>query len=350
MARILMDGFEIGDSTYDWTTIIGGFYGYYGIDAVTTHQSGDYSYRAERTSSHATLLTNGGYAYQALPSSYSKLYVKLNLNYLNPEAQDIGIVALDAGVGYGANLSMFLKLNSDSGDVKLYVNNSLVSTSSGTGVAGAWHLVEIMYDYNTTNIVVKWNYAEIIDYTGAIDNNIDYITLANADSPSISNYYEYYFDDVCVNDDTGTINNSWVGNSAIRLLNPTADVSSDFTPSTGSDNYAMVDDIPPDDDTTYNQSLVSNNIDTFSISSTPSIGTGQEINAVQSLVVARADVDISSLKHILVSSTTTDSGTTETANVSLYELTHKIHDVDPNTSAQWTEANVNAVKVGYEMI
>jgi hypothetical protein len=51
----------------------------------------------------------------------------------------------------------------------------------------------------------------------------------------------------------------------------------------------------------------------------------------------------------LISGATTDTGATQSTVLSDYNDTkQEIYDVDPNTSAQWTEANVNAVKGGYK--
>jgi len=63
-----------------------------------------------------------------------------------------------------------------------------------------------------------------------------------------------YYDDIAINDTTGTRNNSWIGAGAIIALRPDAVGDySEFTPTPGAgeSNYADVDESPPDEDTSY---------------------------------------------------------------------------------------------------
>jgi hypothetical protein len=79
---------------------------------------------------------------------------------------------------------------------------------------------------------------------------------------SVNQGQVWYFDDVAINDATGTFQTSWCGPGKIALQIGDEDVLagfSDWTPNTGTDHFAMIDDLPGtigtpqvcDDDTTY---------------------------------------------------------------------------------------------------
>lgn len=73
----------------------------------------------------------------------------------------------------------------------------------------------------------------------------------------------YRFDDIAINDETGSFQTSWPGPGKIYLLAPNAETSTAFTPLSGTDNHLMVDDVPgaPDGDTTYNSHGTANGED-----------------------------------------------------------------------------------------
>lgn len=361
MARLFMDGWEYGkpniiDSPvgdyYDslWQVNAPGAGGtnriYISANSSITNLSGDYSLRINKnTENGSTQLV-----YRQLPSTYNKLFARFYFysvqNYNNVHE----FFALHTSNALSSQ-SCQLKYNRSTGDFYLYVAGSLVTTVTGVILNEVWHLIEIMYDSSGSNIIVKVDNQQIINYSGSINSAINHVFLGNQVYTSFSTPQLYqYYDDFAINDDSGSINNTWIGAGVIRLLKPTSDdTNSDFTPNTGVDNYANVDDFPDDGDTTYNSSTVSGDIDTFGLESVPSIATGQTINAVQAIYRARSETDVASVAPILVSGATTDTGATQSTILSDYNKTnYEIYDVDPNTSAQWTETNVNAVKGGYK--
>ncbi len=87
------------------------------------------------------------------------------------------------------------------------------------------------------------------------------------------------WDDIAINDANGTFQNSWPGLGKIAMLVPNTEVSIGWTPSTGTDNSANVDDLPgtPDDDTTYNSSATANTEDRLGLTA---LGAEVPSNAV----------------------------------------------------------------------
>lgn len=120
----------------------------------------------------------------------------------------------------------------------------------------------------------------------------------------------------------------------------------DFTPSSGSDNYAMVDDATPDGDATYNYSPTDGARDSFVF---PSLGVGAsaEVDVVVVHAIARKD-DTSTVELATsVRIDGTDYDGTQTALSGSYGLVRSVRTVDPDTTAAWTVAGVEGAEYGY---
>ena len=367
MARIFMDGFEYGRPTSLLSNSTSGNFEdmmwkvyndngsgnpYGTIDASTTaYSGGDYSMRFYRAQTGSFISDRYNCIYKELSSNYNKLYSRFNFRFnARGESDYVEFFALDDTTYIGGSLSCILKYHANLGNLQLYTDGTLRATVNNAFIDDTWHLVDILYDNSGSNVVIKVDNTEVINYSGTVDSAIDNLVLGRCNNASINTGYEFFIDDFAINDDSGSVNNSWIGSGVIRLIKPTSDdTNADFTPSTGSDHYAMVDDFPDDGDTTYNSSTVSGDIDTFGLESVPSVATGQTINAVQAVYRARSETDVASVAPILISGATTDTGATQSTVLSDYNDTkQKVYDVDPNTSVQWTETNVNAVKGGYK--
>lgn len=137
-----------------------------------------------------------------------------------------------------------------------------------------------------------------------------------------------------------------IGPSKITTLKPNgAGSSAQFTPNTGA-NYAAVDEVAADDDTTYNQSTASGQIDRFAfedLAVTPTKihavveqircknpGTGSPL--VKGHAKSGASVQVNSGKQVATS----------------YWPVQTVFASDPATGAAWTVAGLNAAEFGYE--
>lgn len=165
---------------------------------------------------------------------------------------------------------------------------------------------------------------------------------------SNSNGWAANFDDFLVFDSSGTVLNTWVGDTRSVLLSPNgAGSSTQFTPLSGT-NYSMVADTTIDGDTSYNYSSTVNALDLFAttdLSSTPAA-----IYALNLKVVAKkSDTGFRSFAPVLKSGSTTNVGTTVPL-ASTYIATNQVYMTDPNTGSAWTFSGVNAIETGYTII
>lgn len=133
-------------------------------------------------------------------------------------------------------------------------------------------------------------------------------------------------------------------------LPPDTDSAVDFTPSAGSDNFAMVDDLPNDGDTTYNESGTAGHEDLFlpDVSGLPA----GPIVAVGVYANARA-----SEAGPLEFGGVMESGTERIAPAGEVLITSyrgklyvPMQPLDPDDDEPWTPARLAAVKFGYRNI
>jgi hypothetical protein len=109
-------------------------------------------------------------------------------------------------------------------------------------------------------------------------------------------------------------------------------------------NYNFVNDVPPDDNSSYLSDATVNDKELYTF---PAMA-GASVFAVA--VNLRAEKDDASTRSVRAlaksSSTTVDNGTDFPLSQNVYMDYQGIFETDPNTSAPWTIAGVNAAQFG----
>ena len=112
------------------------------------------------------------------------------------------------------------------------------------------------------------------------------------------------------------------------------------------DNYLLVDEITPDDDTTYVQSLTPA-VDSYALQDAP---TGMQVIGATSLVTARkTDAGVAALAQGLRVAGANYTGPSYALPVS-YVTHSRQHGVNPSSNAVWTEAAFNAAELVVEKV
>lgn len=229
----------------------------------------------------------------------------------------------------------------------------LMGTSSAGIVQDAWNLIEIRHlCHDTTGIVEVWlGGTRVINLTGidtkASAKNIRAFDLAydrTSGSNSVSNKY-IAFDDIAVNDTTGSVNNGRPGDAGIYYLPPNA--AGDVTQLTrgGTDsgaNWSQVDEVPigTTDDV---RSSTDGQYDLYNITNTPVAGT---INAVELIAYAqKSDAGTAGIALMLKSGGTEDEGARQELNTA-NKFYRELHEQNPVTAAAWTTSSVDSLQVG----
>jgi hypothetical protein len=130
----------------------------------------------------------------------------------------------------------------------------------------------------------------------------------------------------------------------VQLL-PSGDTAQrDFSRSTGSTNFALVDEAVQNGDTDYVFSGTPNHQDLYDLGDLAT--TPSSILAVQSRMFAKKSDTGARSGQIWVKSGATEVGGTDTTLGTSYGWLARVDTVDPNTGAPWTAAAVNALQVG----
>ena len=157
-------------------------------------------------------------------------------------------------------------------------------------------------------------------------------------------------DDFYILDTTGSApQNDQLGDCRISVARPTAEGTySQFTPSAGTDNSQNVDDTTPDGDGTYNSSGNVGDRDSFGMGAMTDIG-GAAIYGVQLNMVARKDASgTRKVRGFTRPVGTNYFGTSQSLTTS-YLNYREIWQTNPETAAQWAEAEVNLSQFGVEV-
>lgn len=240
-----------------------------------------------------------------------------------------------------------IELRNDTANWNAYVNNVKVADGSVGAAGGSWHFVEfhaIIGDSGT--IQSKIDGVADIDYSGdtkpGAGTEITKVEFRQAGS--ISTKPNFYVDDLTLA--TG----DWIGDVRYgAALVPTADTAVKWwEPSTGIDNYALLDELPPSDDD-YVSSGSPGAKDLYEMSN----WAGDSSSTIQFIVDwIRAKKDVAGDQQIC---SIVKSGSTESSGGSIdlsttYQYYGRILTTDPDTSAAWDDAGIDAIQAGQEYL
>lgn len=265
-----------------------------------------------------------------------------------------------AGFGEGAapttagNAQVCIGLNA-SGQIAAYRGRALGLDSGGTLLgtstnnlsASTWYFIELQVLHHasagTVNVFV---------------NNVNWLTLSGINTIQTANAYSnsigfngensagYHVDDIYVVTGSGGTHTTRLGDvRAVALNASTGDgTHADATPSSGTDNGAMVDEVTPDDDTTYNI-FDAADIDTYNFPAAGVVGT---VIGVQVLnYVRKTDTGAATARGKALIGGTLYNGTAFNPGTS-YSYNSHIWEVSPATSVAWTISEIDGAEFGLE--
>lgn len=141
----------------------------------------------------------------------------------------------------------------------------------------------------------------------------------------------------------------FLGDVRVDYYPPDADGTHDgqFAPSTGTDAAAMVDEVPPDDDSSYIESETVGHQQTFTI---PALGyTPETVHGVTLRCQwKKTDAGARTLAPIVRSGGTDYVGSGVGGSTG-YAETRTLYVEDPDTTAAWDQAGIEAAEYGFEV-
>lgn len=257
------------------------------------------------------------------------------------------ILMLMDGPDAGANL----RLKSD-GEWEVYRNTTLLGTTSGFSLAtDTWAFIELkVTTHNTAGAVeLRIDGATALNLTSQntrSNSNNNWVTAVRLNGHNVL-ADAYTFDDFHVLDTTGAVNNDFLGDRNVKTLFPANEGdTNDMTPSTGSDNSALVDEGPANEDTDY-VTGASGNLDLYDLSTLSGAGS---IAGVQMVSICReTDVNLFTIKHVVKASGTEYADSGLPIGSSLYCARKRLMEENPDTSNPWSQSEINAAQFGVEL-
>jgi len=277
MARLWSSGFELNSVTagMEWTVLTNS-----PTIQTTTVRSGTYAMRVNPAGATANLaydfLASGG----GTDNLFLRFYLRIasSTNALDDIFRIRDTAAAVNVAGFRLNSDRTLELW-DSGNV-----TQIGSDSSALSV-DTWYRIELKYEYHATTPTVTGYIDGTSFATGTLvnlgNNNPNRILLGAITATTC----DLYFDDVAVNDSTGSFQNDLPGEGEIIHLRPNATGDNNALGGLGATtNYQSVDEVTPDDGITTVSSLTDDvgDTDDYGVADTPAaLASDDTINCVQ---------------------------------------------------------------------
>jgi hypothetical protein len=232
-------------------------------------------------------------------------------------------------------------------DNKVYVyrgnaGGTLLATSTLTISPNDWHHIECKFVINDSTgvVIVNIDGVEFINFSGDTRNGLtgvcDNFSFGGPSAATIGD--EKSIGEIFIFDDSGSHWNDFQGNLACYPMPPTSDATpNDFTPSSGTDHYAMVDETVHDDDTTYLESSTDDHQEMFAPDSLPANVTDLH-GVVLENVAKRTDVNDNTVENVLKVNTT-ETISTATGLSSDYMFSRNVYESNPDSAAAWVLAD-----------
>lgn len=298
----------------------------------------------------------GGGAYTAKNSSYATKRIAAGVATLIA-----GSAVNTQGFGNGASTSTIrfvdstvvhvsIRLESD-GSIKAYrgdVTTLLGSSATGIVNLGGYNYIEVKATINDTTgaVVVRLNGATVLTLS-----NVDTRNAGNASTDgvgiggSFGTNNEAFFDDFYICDTAGSTNNDFLGDCRVDTLYPNGDGNySQFTPSTGSSHYQLVDETAPNT-TDYNDGANVGDRDSYAMGNLAALAS-QTVYGVQVNAALMKDDAGGKSASTFVRSGSTDGDGASVALGTSQVYVSQVYETNPDGAVAWTETAVNAMEAG----
>ena len=274
-----------------------------------------------------------------------------------------GAIYVPVTIGYGDNARVFAFEDSNNDDVceawinqdtsvSIYYDNTLVGTTDvGKHNVGEWHYYELKYVKDTTNGLVELRMdgdpTPVLTYSGDTETatgDVTRVGLPNNTGDFVTN--SQYIMDIYILDGSGSENNDYLGDIRVDTHYPNGDNSVDFTPSSGTSNYLLLDEQFSDNDTTFVESGTVLAKDLYSMNN---LTLTTQIYGVQ-LSADMRKTDSGTVTTALISNDGVNNTVWNTQQIGdNYSMEIGIRDTDPSDNTAWTDAKVNATGFGFRI-
>lgn len=242
-------------------------------------------------------------------------------------------------------------------------NNVQVGSNSSALNTGQWYMIDLVLDASSN--------------PGSLEGRIDGTSFASGANSSQGSWSrilwgaittvtcDFFFDDAAMNDTSGSFQNSYPGSGKIIHLRPSAAGDANgFTTQTGgtagaANNYTRVDEVTPDDATTFNGASLLNLEDLYNVDNS-GIGSGDTVNVVMvggrfrnnvadATSQVKFEVEKTSGGTKTQSATIVPNSTTWRTNAIAAPFNYPITTYQDPDSAAWTQSTLDSMQIGMIM-
>lgn len=350
MARLLTNGFELNSLTnaidISGTNTSNG--GTIAID-TTTKRHGGYSFHASNPGVSGLARCHWTFTAAASGPFFGRVYI--NIASLPTNTPTV------VGIWDGTTLRSSLRIT-PAGVIQLFNSTTKVGSDGPTLSLNTWYCLELKYsNVGSGELEGKVDHVSFASASTGGSGTVDRISIGAVTN---STGFDFYFDDVALNDSTGSYQNSFPGAGSVIHLRPNAaGDSAQWTRSTGANNWANVDETTPSS-SDFNQSRTTGEIDDYNIDDS-GIGSGDTVNVVHVAYYGARNnsgtVGSAGVTRLKASSGgTVEEGSAETPSSTNY----RANDMDtnnslpytltsyvkPGTSDPWTQAALDTAQIG----
>jgi len=228
-------------------------------------------------------------------------------------------------------------------------SGTILATSPALFNSQSWHhfQIKIVINNTTGSVAIRRDGNSSDDWNSGSINTRNGTVTAQCNTVAFSSDLGAggYLDDTFIFNDQGSAPNTWQGDVRAVQQMPASDSSVQWSRSTGSTNYSLVDESISNQDTDYVFSNTVNQVDAYNVASL--VTTPSAIICIQQrMCFRRDDSGPHTVKAQIVSGgTTTNSADMVVGNTYQNQLM-ATYLTDPNTGLIWTATTANAVKIG----
>lgn len=255
-----------------------------------------------------------------------------------------------------ANSSQIQVVIQSTGTISIYRGNKttlLDTTASPVITAEAYQHIECMVFFSQTvgTVEVRVNGVTVTSLTG-----IDTVATSLVECSQI-NYGHIGtgsttmdMDDIYAYDDTGSYNNTFIGDRRVLTLFPDADtIQADWSIVGAASGYQAIDDTTPDGDSTYIAATTSGSPGTISEFELQDLPDG--ISAISAVMLVgmmrKTEAGTADVQMSIISSDVESQGTNRPMT-EIYTYYGDVFEVDPATAAPFTPSGVDDLQIKIE--
>lgn len=333
----------------------------------TTKQSGSYALRI----SSLTSATRMGVRYQFQAAvGNGPFFMRAALYVVTVPSAENRIFGANLSATFTGTYEIYVTLATNgagAAQLQLYDSVGAIGSASSALTLNTWYYVELKFDRNHAagSQIVEGKLNGSVFATSSTRNigaGIDNMVVGGNLAAEAQTTGEWFFDDLCVNNTTAGGQTGYPGDGRIVHLKPaaagefnqfTVAVGGDNTP--GATNYTRVQEVTPDDVTTYNGDFTATDTDDYLIDAPSALGGSDVINVVAVGVRYRALVAATEAAFKVRLKSATGATPTSSAEITPNSVTWKTNAnaaplnypivtyADPTTTVAWTKTGTNSL-------